>query len=100
MPWRKSWPLAASGFDLNPNKVTQFRGMLSKYNYEFRRPFLERDAAHFPELDTWTMQNCTAAKVFDRLDFLRGDFFRVTIKDVFFFGGGGAETSGGRWHSS
>ena len=86
MPRRKCWPLAASGYDLslNPNKVTQFRDMLSKYNYEFRRPFLERDAAHFPELDTWTMQNCTAAKVLDRFDFLRGDFFRVKVTDDVF----------------
>ena len=99
MPRRKCWPLAASGFDLNPNKVTQFRGMLSKYNYEFRRPFLERDTSHFPEIDTWRMQNCTSAKVFDRLDFLRGDFFPREDHRRLFFGAGGVERSGARWHS-
>ena len=83
MPRRKSWPLAASGYDLNPNKVTEFKGMMAKYNYEFRRPFLTRDDADFPKLDTWTMQNCTDATAFDRLEFLRGPFFRVNIRDVF-----------------
>ena len=47
----RGWPLAASGSsDLTPNKMTQFRGMLSKYNYEYRRPFLEEA---FPVLDAW-----------------------------------------------
>ena len=78
----RGWPLAASGSsELTPNKMTQFRGMLSKYNYEYRRPFLEEA---FLVLDAWKMEDNRSGKIDERLGFLRGDFFHVNIESVFY----------------
>ena len=98
MPREKCWPLAASGFDLTAHKIAQFRGMESKYYYEYRRPFLEEDAFNFPGLESWMMLDCSSGKMDHQLRFLRGDFFHVNIQDVFFFCASGVERSGGRWH--
>ena len=80
-----SRPLAArSGVELTPNKIASFKGMLGKYNYEYRRPFV---GDLFPELDSWTMTfRDTPSMTFrDRLDYLRGHFFHVEEQEVYAF---------------
>ena len=76
-PPKKSWPLAASA---SGETVTQFRGMLTKYNYEYRRPFLGE--AFIPSLDTWKLEDCRPQEIDDRLQFLSSNWFRVPMKNI------------------
>ena len=67
--------------------MSQFRGMLTKYNYEYRRPFLGE--AFIPKLDDWHVEDCRDPELDNRLRFLCDQRFHVE-----------KETHESIWHSA